>query len=45
MKTEQAQIDILNELKSRYDYAIKNMGYPWDISQQIDRLIAEVEKQ
>lgn len=44
-KNKQAQIDILNELKSRHDYAVKNMGYPWDISQQIDRLIAEVEKQ
>lgn len=42
---KQAQIDVLNELKSRHDYAIKNMGYPWDISQQIDELIEEVEKQ
>ena len=41
---KQAQIDVLNELKTRHDYAIKNMGYPWDISQQIDELIEEVEK-
>lgn len=40
---KQAQIDVLKELKTRHDYAIKNMGYPWDISQQIDELIAEVE--
>lgn len=44
-KVKQAKIDVLNELKSRHDYAVKNMGYPWDISQQIDRLIEEVEKQ
>lgn len=41
---KQAQIDVLNELKARHDYAMKNMGYPWDISQQIDELIKEVEK-
>lgn len=41
---KQAQIDVLNELKTRHDYAIKNIGYPWDISQQIDELIKEVEK-
>ena len=41
---KQAKIDMLNELKTRYDYATKNMGYPWDISQQIDELIKEVEK-
>ena len=40
---EQAKIDVLNELKTRHDYAIKNMGYPWDISQQIDELIKEIE--
>lgn len=40
---KQAKIDVLNELKTRHDYAIKNMGYPWDISQQIDELIKEVE--
>ena len=40
---KQAKIDALNELKTRHDYAIKNMGYPWDISQQIDELIKEVE--
>lgn len=40
---KQGQIDVLNELKTRHDYAIKYMGYPWDISQQIDELIAEVE--
>ncbi len=39
---KQAQIDVLNELKTRHDYAIKNMGYPWDITQQIDELIKEV---
>lgn len=42
IEKRQAQIDVLNELKTRHDYAIKNMGYPWDISQQIDELIAEV---
>ena len=41
---KQAQIDALNELKTRHNYAIKNMGYPWDILQQIDELIKEVEK-
>ena len=41
---KQAKIDVLKELKTRHDYAIKNMGYPWDISQQIDELIEEVEK-
>ena len=41
---KQAKIDVLNKLKTRHDYAIKNMGYPWDISQQIDELIEEVEK-
>lgn len=40
---KQGQIDVLKELKTRHDYAIKNMGYPWDISQQIDELIKEVE--
>lgn len=43
--TKQAKIDVLNELKVRHDYAIKNMGYPWDISQQIDELIKEVENE
>ena len=38
-----AKIDVLKELKTRHDYANKNMGYPWDISQQIDELIKEVE--
>ena len=38
-----AQVSILEKLKTRHDYAIKNMGYPWDISQQIDALIKEVE--
>ena len=42
---KQAQIDVLKELKTRHDYAIKNMGYPWDISQQIDELIKEVENE
>lgn len=42
---KQAQIEVLNELKARHDYAIKNMGYPWDITQQIDKLIEEIEKQ
>lgn len=41
---KQAKIDVLNELKTRHNYAIKNMGYPWDILQQIDELIEEVEK-
>ena len=40
---KQAKIDALNELKTRHDYAIKNIGYPWDITQQIDELIKEVE--
>lgn len=40
---KQAKIDVLNELKTRHDYAIKNMGYPWDISQQIDELIKDVQ--
>ena len=40
---KQAKIDVLNELKTRHDYAIKNMGYPWDISHQIDELVKEVE--
>ena len=40
---KQGQVDVLKELKTRHDYAIKNMGYPWDISQQIDELIKEVE--
>ena len=38
-----AKINALKELKTRHDYANKNMGYPWDISQQIDELIKEVE--
>lgn len=42
---KQGQVDVLKELKTRHDYAIKNMGYPWDISQQIDELIKEIEKQ
>ena len=42
---KQAQIDVLNKLKTRHDYAIKNMGYPWDISQQIDELIEEIENE
>lgn len=41
---KQAKIDVLNELKTRHDYAIKNMGYPWDILRQIDELIEEVEQ-
>ena len=41
---KQAQIDVLNELKVRHDYANIAMGYPWwDISQQVDELINEVE--
>lgn len=43
--TKQAQIDVLKELKTRHDYAIKNMGYQWDISQQIDELIKEIENE
>lgn len=42
---KQAQIEVLNELKARHDYAIKNMGYPWDITQQIDGLIEEIENE
>lgn len=44
-EVKQAQIDVLKELKARHDYATKNMGYPWDISQQIDKLIKEVENE
>lgn len=44
-QVKQAQIDVLKELKTRHDYAIKNMGYPWDISQQIDELIKEIENE
>lgn len=44
-KVKQAKIDVLNELKTRHDYAIKYIGYPWDISQQIDELIKEVENE
>lgn len=40
---KQGQVDVLKELKTRHDYAIKNMGYPWDIAQQIDKLIKEIE--
>lgn len=42
---KQAKIDVLNELKTRHDYAIKNMGYPWDILRQIDELIKEVQNE
>ena len=43
-KIKQAKIDVLNELKVRHDYANIAMGYPWwDVSQQIDELIEEVE--
>ena len=43
-EVKQAQIDVLNELKVRHDYANIAMGYPWwDVSQQIDELIEEVE--
>lgn len=42
---KQAKIEVLNELKVRHDYANMTMGYPWDISQQIDKLIKEVEEQ
>lgn len=44
-QVKQAKIDVLNKLKTRHDYAIAYMGYPWDISQQIDELIAEVENE
>lgn len=43
--TKQAKIAVLNELKVRHDYANMTMGYPWDISQQIDELIKEVENE
>ncbi len=43
-QVKQAQIDVLNELKVRHDYANIAMGYPWwDVSQQIDELITEVQ--
>lgn len=42
---KQAKIDVLNELKTRHEYAIKNMGYPWDILRQIDELIKEVQNE
>ena len=42
---KQGQVDVLKELKTRHDYAIKNMGYPWDITQQIDKLINEIENE
>ena len=43
-KIKQAKIDVLNELKVRHDYANIAIGYPWwDVSQQIDELIEEVE--
>lgn len=42
-EVKQAKLDVLKELKTRHDYANMTMGYPWDISQQIDELIAEVE--
>ena len=42
---KQGQVDVLKELKTRHDYAIKNMGYPWDITQQIDELIKEIENE
>ena len=44
-QVKQAQIDVLKELKTRHDYAVKNMGYPWDISQQIDELIKEIQNE
>lgn len=45
-RIKQAQIDILNELKVRHDYTNIAMGYPWwDISQQIDKLIEEIENE
>ena len=43
-EVKQAKLDVLKELKTRHDYALEYMGYPWDISQQIDELIKEVEK-
>lgn len=42
---KQAKIDVLKELKTRHDFAIKYMGYPWDISQQIDELIEEIKNE
>ena len=45
-RIKQAKIDMLNELKVRHDYANIAMGYPWwDISQQIDGLIEEVQNE
>lgn len=40
---KQCQVDVLKELKRRYDYAIKNIVYQFDITQQIDKLIKEIE--
>jgi molecular chaperone GrpE (heat shock protein) len=42
---KQAKIAVLNELKVRHDYANMTMGYPWDISQEIDELIKQVENE
>lgn len=45
-RIKQAKIDVLNELKVRHDYANIAMGYPWwDVSQQIDELITEVQNE
>lgn len=44
-EVKQAKIDVLNKVKERHDYANMAMGYPWDISQQIDELIKEVENE
>ena len=45
-RIKQAKIDVLNELKVRHDYANIAMGYPWwDVSQQIDELIEEIENE
>lgn len=42
-EVKQAKLDVLKELKTRHDYALEYMGYPWDITQQIDELIKEIE--
>lgn len=45
-RIKQVKIDVLNELKVRHDYANITMGYPWwDVSQQIDGLIEEVQNE
>ena len=45
-RIKQIKMDVLNELKVRHDYANIAMGHPWwDVSQQIDELITEVQNE